>query len=215
MEADVYRFFEIKEVAEDGTFRGVASVYGEEDLGGDVVDKGAFKKTISENPVVPILWQHKSDEVIGEGNVSEWQGKIMIDGRLDMDDPTAQKAHRKMRSKLVKGLSIGFNTVKSSFEQIEGRLVRHISELKLWEVSIVTFPMLLSAQVMRVKQAQADSERITSLEKQVQALLAKSEATPEGAGKSDEAAVVSDEPEVFHSWVKSFCDEWKAGIQTP
>ncbi len=159
-------YFELKEVNEDGTFVGIASIYGVEDLGGDIIDKGAFKKTISENPTIPILWQHMSSEVIGQGSVKEWQGKILLDGKLDLEDPTAVKAYRKMKGGLIKGLSIGFNTVKSTWEDIEGRMVRHISELKLWEVSVVTFPMLTEAQVTRVKNAE-EAARIKDLEKQI------------------------------------------------
>ena len=143
--------FEIKEVGEDGAFKGIASVYGVEDLGGDVIDKGAFTKTVQENPTVPILWQHDQKEVIGFGEVSEWQGKLMLKGQLDLDDPTAKKALGKMKSKLVKGLSIGFQTIKHSWEEVSGKSIRHISELKLWEVSVVTFPMLPQAQVTHVK----------------------------------------------------------------
>lgn len=199
---------EIKEVAEDGTFTGIASAYGIEDLDGDVIDKGAFKKTITENPIIPILWQHDPHEVIGEGSVKEWQGKIILDGKLDLDDPTAQKAYQKLKKKLIKGLSIGFRTIKSSWEDVEGRMIRHISELKLWEVSIVTFAALPDAMVTRVKSlndlrrelslkpvpggdkdlSEKDLEaienaptmdaRIAALEEKIQALTAK-EATPE------------------------------------
>jgi uncharacterized protein len=187
-------FFELKEVKEDGTFVGIASVYGVEDLGGDIIDKGAFKKTISESPTIPILWQHKADEVIGQGVVKEWQGKVMLEAKLDLEDGTALKAYKKLKSGLIKGLSIGFSTIKSSWEDIEGRMVRHISELKLWEVSVVTFPMLPQAQVTRVKSV--DEARIEALEKQVQALT---EATsgkvttndPE-AGNGDGAAAQSE-----------------------
>jgi phage head maturation protease len=84
MQPDVYRFLEIKEVGEDGTFTGIASVYGVEDLGGDVIEKGAFKKTIEENPEVVILWQHDADEVIGKGRVVEQGNKIMLEATLDM-----------------------------------------------------------------------------------------------------------------------------------
>jgi HK97 family phage prohead protease len=155
---------EIKEVSEDGTFTGIASAYGVEDLQGDVIDKGAFKKTIAENPNIPILWQHNPEEVIGEGTVKEWQGKIMLDGRLDLEDPTAQKAYQKLKKKLIKGLSIGFKTIKSSWEDVEGRMVRHISELKLWEVSVVTFAALPDAMVTRVKSADEIEKRIKALE---------------------------------------------------
>ena len=168
---------ELKEVGEDGTFRGVASVYGVEDLGGDVVDKGAFTKTLSENPTVPVLFQHDSREVIGEGRLSEWQGKLLIDGKLDMDDPTALKAHSKMKKRLIKGLSIGFQTLKSSLKNVEDRVVRHIEELKLWEVSVVTFPMLPAAQVTRVKSADDEAlERrlLAHIDEKVQALSVRS-----------------------------------------
>lgn len=162
---------EIKEVHPDGTFTGLASQYGTEDLGGDVIDKGAFTKSLAENPVVPVLWQHDSREVIGKGTVKEWGNKITIDGALDMQDPIAVKAYNKMKAALVKGLSIGFTTVKSTWEDIQGRMVRHISELKLWEVSIVTFPMLPQAQVTRVKSAEEIEleERVARLEQALQA----------------------------------------------
>lgn len=178
-------FFELKEVKEDGTFHGVASVYGVEDLGGDIIDKGAFHKTIAENPTVPILWQHKSDEVVGQGTVKEWQGKILLDASLDLEDPVALKAYKKMKAGLIKGLSIGFSTIKHAWEEVEGRSIRHISELKLWEVSIVTFPMLPQARVERVKSA--DESRIEALEKQVQALTkaTSGEGTPADPGAGD------------------------------
>lgn len=193
---------EIKEVKESGTFSGIAAVCGTEDLGGDVIDKGAFRKTINDNPIVPVLWQHKSDEVIGEGTLSEWQGRLLLKGKLDMDDPTAQKAHRKMMNGLVKGLSIGFQTIKSTWEDIEGRMIRHIQEMKLWEVSVVTFPMMPQAQVTRVKSADVE-ERVKRIEEQVSALSVRistpaSNLEPEPR-KTKEPPAASIEPELIHS----------------
>ncbi len=142
---------DVKEVGEDGTFTGIASVYGEEDLGGDVIQKGAFTRTIAENPEVPVLWQHKPDEVIGKGALREFGRKIILDGKLDLEDPTAMKAYKKMKAGLIKGLSIGFSVISQAWKEVEDRAVRYITELRLWEVSIVTFPMLPAAQVTRVK----------------------------------------------------------------
>jgi HK97 family phage prohead protease len=188
---------ELKEVGEDGTFAGVASVYGVEDLGGDVIDKGAFSKSISENPTIPILWQHKNDEVIGTGNVSEWQGKVLLKGSLDLEDPTAAKAYRKLKSGLIRGLSIGFTTVKSAWAEVEGRSIRHIQELKLWEVSIVTFPMLPAAQVTRVKEAEDVAARLSRLEQQISTLAA-ANGTPLEPPKASEPQM-SAEPVADHS----------------
>jgi hypothetical protein len=184
---------ELKEIAEDGTFRGIASVYGAEDLGGDVINKGAFTKTIQENPNIVILWQHDAREVIGTGTVKEWQGKIMLDGKLDLEDPMGQKAYKKLKNRMIKGLSIGFQAIKTSWKDIEGRAVRHIEELKLWEVSVVTFPMLPSAQVTSVKNADELQQRIDALETKLKALEEAKPATP--------AAEPPIEPVVDHSRV--------------
>lgn len=167
-------FCELKETGDEGTFKGIASVYGLEDLGGDVVDKGAFTKTLQENNSVIVLWQHDHREVIGVGEVKEWQGKVMITGKLDLEDPTAQKAYRKMKTGMVKGLSIGFETVKYYWEHLkdQGKSIRHITELKLWEVSVVTFPMLPAAQVTGVKEHDEMKARLERLEQEVLALKA-------------------------------------------
>lgn len=169
-------FLEVKELKEDGTFTGTASAYGVEDMTNDVIDKGAFTKTLSENPTVPVLWQHDRTEVIGSGEVKESGNKILIVGQLDLEDPMGQKAYGKMKRKLVKGLSIGFQTIKAKWEELEqeGRTkyIRHIQELKLWEVSVVTFPALPQAQVTGVKSADETDARFARLEEQIQALQA-------------------------------------------
>lgn len=210
---------ELKEVGEDGTFRGVASVYGVEDLGGDVIDKGAFAKTISDNPIVKVLFHHDPREVIGEGKVSEWQGKILIDGKLDMDDPTAQLAHSKMKKRLMHGLSIGFQTIKSTWEEIEKegarKMIRHIQELKLWEVSLVTFPMLPAAQVTRVKSADLE-DRLKRIEDQVSALSVRS-STPASVQESEpretkEPPTESKEPVQDHSKLESMIAEMRSYV---
>jgi HK97 family phage prohead protease len=202
MQPDVYRFLEIKEVGEGGKFTGIASVYDVEDLGGDIIEKGAFKKTIAENPDVVILWQHDADEVIGKGRVSESGNKVTVEAQLDMDDTTAQKAYSKLKKGLIKGLSIGFNTIKSKWEEIEEdgkrRYIRRISELKLWEVSVVTFPMLPAAQVTRVKSV--SDEEVATLKDQVEALSAEIATLKSlGAGTGSGAASPNPEPAASHS----------------
>ena len=196
MQSDVSLYLEVKEVAADGTFQGVASVYGVEDLGGDIIDRGAFTKTIAENPVVPILWQHDSHEVIGQGEVKEWQGKILLAGQIDLEDPIGQKAYRKLKAKLIKGLSIGFQAVKATFQDVTtdagSKMVRRIQELKLWEVSIVTFPMLPQAQVTRVKSL-ADDARLKALEDKVSALSAANATPPAEPAKVEEGASAVEE----------------------
>ncbi len=199
-------FMEVKEVREDGTFDGIASVYDVEDLGGDIIEKGAFKKTLSENPTVPILWQHQSDEVIGQGEVKESGGKVLIAGKLDLEDATGQKAYQKLKKGLIKGLSIGFQTIKAKWEEIEeqgkSRLIRRIQELKLWEVSVVTFPMLPQAQVTRVKSTEDLEARVRELEAKIDAIQAapkSAQSTPPEPPEPVAQPQPANEPEALHS----------------
>lgn len=147
--------FELKESDDQGKFSGIASIYGAVDLGGDVVERGAFAKSLSERPVVPILWQHRPDEVIGEGKVRSTREGLMVDASLDIDvDPIAHKAFQKMKRGRIRGLSIGYESIKD--EMKNG--IRHLLEIKLWEISVVTFPMLPAAQVTNVKSAEEIQE---------------------------------------------------------
>jgi HK97 family phage prohead protease len=219
---DAELILEVKEVTPEGTFHGIASVYGVEDLGGDVIDPGAFTKTLAEKPDVPILWQHDAHEVIGYGSLKEWQGKVIIDAQLDMDDPVAVKAHRKMKTmmngkRLIGGLSIGFQTVKAAFQEVvvdgAAKMVRRVQELKLWEVSIVTFPMLPQAQVTRVKSL-ADDARLKALEDKVSALSAAKVTPPPEPAKVEEPQRITPEPAKSHSGMISRVDALRALLQS-
>ena len=126
-------------------------------------------------------------EVIGKGTVTEQGGKVMISAQLDMDDATAQKAYRKINNKLVKGLSIGFQSIKKTFGEENGRYIRRIQELKLMEVSIVTFPALAQAQITQVKQRDEIAERLKAVEAQLSA-LAEQKAAPAAPAKPEPVA---------------------------
>lgn len=140
---------EIKDFGEQGTFTGMASVYGNRDLGGDVVEPGAFTKTLTDKGgEVPILWQHDSREPIGMGKLFDSADGLQIKGELAIDSsPVAAKAYGLMRRGILKGLSIGYDTIR---DEVKDK-VRYLRELKLWEVSIVTFPMNELATIQGVK----------------------------------------------------------------
>lgn len=142
--------FDVKAVGEEGQFEGLASVYDVKDQGGDIVEKGAFTKTLQERGnEVPILWQHDSGESIGLGVVEETPKGLSIKGQLELDLPEAQSAYIRLKKRLVKGLSIGYKSIPSR-TSIEGG-VRRLKEVILYEVSLVTFPMNEMAQVTSVK----------------------------------------------------------------
>jgi HK97 family phage prohead protease len=139
---------EIKEISDTGSFEGRASVYNVVDLGKDLVEPGAFTKTIQEHgSQVPMLWQHKTDVPIGKLTLVDGPDALHVKGQLLMDLPEAQKAYLLIKSGIVKSLSIGYDTVKDAVESG----VRHLKELRLWECSIVTFGMCEQALITSVK----------------------------------------------------------------
>lgn len=142
--------FELKEVSEEGTFEGLLSPYGNVDGGGDMVMPGAYKKTMEGGNVErPILWQHKRDVPIGKMTLEDRPDGLWCKGQLLMALDEAKKAHLLIKAGIVKGLSIGFESVKESFSGG----VRQLKEIKLYEGSIVTFPMNEAAQITAVKAA--------------------------------------------------------------
>lgn len=148
--------FELKQVGEDGTFEGLLAAYGNVDLGNDLIEPGAFAKTILENKgQVPLLWQHKPDEPIGMLFLSDAPEGLRVKGVLDLNVQRAREAYSLMKKGIVKGLSIGFDAVKDAIENS----VRRLKELRLWEGSVVTFPMNLLAVINSVKSGRLASER--------------------------------------------------------
>lgn len=126
---------ELKALNDDGSFSGYASVFGNVDLDGDVIERGAFKEIIrNEDGKVVVLWQHNQREPIGVADVSQDAKGLKFEGALVLEDPTARKARAHMLAKSVRGMSIGFDTMLDEIR--EG--VRHILEARLWEISIVT-----------------------------------------------------------------------------
>jgi uncharacterized protein len=142
----------IKSLDATGSFTGIAAVYHSIDLGGDRIEPGAFTRTIAASKVFPLLWQHQSDNPIGTVTVTDSREGLLVSGQLLMDLDEAKRAYTLIKAKVIKGLSIGFETIQDSVE--DG--VRQLKEIRLWEVSIVTFPMNLDATIGSVKALSAE-----------------------------------------------------------
>jgi uncharacterized protein len=134
------------------TFTGWASTYGNTDLAGDVVEPGAFAKTLRElGGRVPVLWQHKQAEPIGVGELRDTSTGLMIHGRLTLGVRRADEAHALLKAGALRGLSIGYEVVSDYVK--DG--VRRLREIRLWEVSVVTIPANPLATVGDVKRGGA------------------------------------------------------------
>jgi HK97 family phage prohead protease len=143
---------ETKAVFEDGTFEGYASLFETEDMGHDVVVRGAFADSLRAKGAagIKMLFQHDPAEPIGVWEeIREDARGLYVRGRLMTAVSKAREVLSLMRAGALDGLSIGFKAQKTQRESRSG--VRRLLKLDLWEISVVTFPMLPQARVSAVK----------------------------------------------------------------
>lgn len=130
---------------------GYASLFGVPDQGRDVVEPGAFARSLREKGVsgIRMLFQHDPATPIGQWTAMREDARgLRVEGVLADGVARAREIAALIESGALDGLSIGFRTVRAANDP--GRRVRRILEADLWEVSIVTFPMLAGARVERV-----------------------------------------------------------------
>ena len=143
----------------DGTVEGYASRFGEIDQARDMVMPGAFQATLATRGLrrIPMLFQHDPAEPVGVWlELREDANGLYARGRLIPEVARGRELLSLIRARAIDGLSIGFKTVRG---RIDPRTrIRRLYAVDLWEISIVTFPLLAGARVHAVKQAAASSQ---------------------------------------------------------
>jgi HK97 family phage prohead protease len=140
--------------AADGTVEGYASLFGELDQARDMVMPGAFEASLRQRGVrrVPMLFQHDPAEPIGVWlELREDVHGLYARGRLIPEVVRARELLALLQAGTSDGLSIGFRTVKGRVDP--KTRIRRLEAIDLWEISIVTFPLLPGARVRAVKEA--------------------------------------------------------------
>lgn len=143
---------DVKSLQDDGAFEGYASLFDREDLGHDVVQQGAFRDSLAgrDASAIKMLFQHNPAEPIGVWDeIREDARGLYVRGRLMTAVAKAREVLALMRAGALDGLSIGFKAVKAKRDPRSG--IRRIEKADLWEISVVTFPMLPGARVSQVK----------------------------------------------------------------
>lgn len=143
---------DLKGVDTDGSFEGYASVFNKEDLAGDVVVPGAFADSLKQRGTggIKLLFQHDANQPIGVWTTLREDARgLYAAGRLMPEVVKAREVHALMRAGALDGLSIGFRTVKGRRDRASG--VRRLEKVDLWEISVVTFPLLPEARIAAVK----------------------------------------------------------------
>jgi HK97 family phage prohead protease len=136
----------------EARFEGYASLFGVPDLARDVVERGAFTESLKRLGArgVRLLWQHDPAEPVGIWtDLVEDRRGLYGRGRLNLDVARGRELLALMREGAVDGLSIGYRTVRARTEP--GTRIRRLLAVDLWEVSLVTFPLLSEARVSVVE----------------------------------------------------------------
>jgi HK97 family phage prohead protease len=135
-----------------GVFVGYASLFGVRDASGDMVMPRAFAASLKKRPPANIrmLFQHDPAEPVGTWlEMIENERGLYVRGRLDPGVQRGRELLSLLESGGLDGLSIGFRTVRATREKISQ--TRQLHMIDLWEVSLVTFPMLADARVSALK----------------------------------------------------------------
>lgn len=123
----------------------------------DVVVRGAFSKSLGSGRKVKMLWQHDQSQPIGKfTEIKEDERGLFVKGRLLKEVQQGREAMAMLREDVIDSMSIGYRTVEA-IEEGNGS-VRKLMEVDLFEISLVTFPMLPSAKITDVKSIQTERE---------------------------------------------------------
>ena len=165
--------FEAKVDLEKNEFEGYASTFGNTDLVGDVVEKGAFKKTIQERMpknLIKVLWQHYEPMGLPKHLEEDSKGLFVV-AKVSRTRENEDRLQL-IKDGVVDRLSIGYDVVKREIEELEdGKRIVHLKELKLYEFSPVTFPANEEAIITGVKGRELEEllKRIPQLEQYLKA----------------------------------------------
>lgn len=143
------RFGDTLTLSGDAVIEGYASLFHTLDQGDDIVLPGAYAASLAQHRArgtrVKMLWQHDPAQPIGIwDDLCEDARGLKVRGRILTETQQGAEAAALVQAGAIEGLSIGYRTVKSSRSEAGHR---QLAEVALWEVSLVTFPMLPTARV--------------------------------------------------------------------
>lgn len=172
--------FKLDAGSDAGIIKGYGSVFGNVDSHGDVIEKGAFKESLREwetkGKFAPMLLQHGGgmfggttmDGVpIGVWDSMEENSKgLLVKGHLlAMDTPDVTRIYEALKAGALDGLSIGYMVREFTQGTKAGEPRRTITNIDLWELSVVTFPSNDRARVSGVKAKIQELETLADAEK--------------------------------------------------
>lgn len=142
---------EIKEL-HDREFEGHAAIFGNVDLGGDIVAQGAFSHSLEQHrkagTLPPMFWMHNPSQVPGIWREMKEDSKgLRVVGEL-VETQLGDEMRTLLKKKAVRGLSVGFVPVDIDFDKRGHRILKQVD---LWEASLVSLAMNPRAKVTSMK----------------------------------------------------------------
>jgi HK97 family phage prohead protease len=145
----------------DGQFEAYASVFGNIDSYGDVVQPGAFANTLKEwaesGNLLPVLFGHNmADPDYNIGHVieaAEDEKGLRVLAQLDLESPKGAQVHRMLKGKRISQMSFAYDVIKGTWGQLDGVEVFELHEVKIYEVSLVTIGANSETEILAVKTA--------------------------------------------------------------
>ena len=186
--------FELEEKGldvEEGTFAGYAAVCGNLDDGGDIIEYGAFKKTLAERgPAsvknrIKVFRFHDFHQPIGKTlelrevpksrmpkNLLESfpsiTGGLYVKGQIS-HTPAGDEVLTLMRDGVVDELSIGYDSVKEYWDEDDDSKARHLKEVKLYCADPVPLAMNAAAMITDVKEPRLEETEDTEAQETAEA----------------------------------------------
>lgn len=134
---------------EDGYFSGYASTFGNIDLDGDIIAKGAFAESLASGKSIKLLSQHNRHEnPVGIiTRAIEDDIGLFIEGMLTLGVEKAREIRELLKVGALDSFSIGFSV--KEFEENEENTI--FTKIDIFEVSFVTFPANPQAKISTIK----------------------------------------------------------------
>lgn len=151
-----FKLVEGDESAKGRTVEGYAAAFGNIDGVGDIIHKGAFKNTIvSRGPKIKFLWQHDQNEPIGKIVEMHEDDRGLFFKALISDTARGRDALALLNDKAIDSLSIGYDAMpgETDYTKQDGQTIRNLRSIRLWEISMVTFPANEEAVITGLKRA--------------------------------------------------------------
>lgn len=148
---EVKRFYEKKQdEGVFGFFEGYASVFGNTDGVMDIIEKGSFKETLKSGRTVVLCYQHDWWNPIGQfTELAEDSKGLYVTGRINLGTTLGKDVYALLKAGDLNSMSIGYTATKADYDR-EGD-IRRITEIDLFEISVVTFPANEKAKITQVK----------------------------------------------------------------